>query len=132
MLQGCIRDFVSLPGLGLTWREKFEANTKAYGVMQKQCVTTLATSMSPAQKFGVSDTLVVHLFVTELVFVLCFYQTYLQILFLYVGNGVLGVGMGKPKLSFDSILYNSLQKTQEKLCTCELHSFLIGSVLRCH
>lgn len=55
--------------------------------------------MSPAQKFGVSDTLVVHLFVTELVFVLCFYQTYLQILFLYVGKGVLGVGMGKPKLS---------------------------------
>lgn len=41
--------------------------------MQKQSVTTLATIMPPAQQFGVSDMLVVHLFVTEVVFVLCFY-----------------------------------------------------------
>lgn len=66
--------------------------------MQKQSVTTLAISMSPAQQFGVSDMLVVDLFVTELVFVFYLYQTYLQILFVCVGKGVLGVGMGKSKL----------------------------------
>lgn len=90
--------FVSLWGLGLAWREEFEANTKTCEVMQKHSVTTLATSMPPAQLFGVSEMLVVDSFVTELVFVLYFYQTYLQILFVYVGKGVLGVGMGKSKL----------------------------------
>lgn len=38
-------------------------------------------------------------FVTRFVLVLCFYQTYLEILFVYIGKGVLDVRMDKPKLS---------------------------------
>lgn len=100
--------------------------------MQKYSFTTLATSMSPAQQFGVTDMLVVHFFPTELVFVLYFYRTYLQILFVYIGKGVLGMRMGKPKLSLIVFCIIVCKEHKTKLCTCELHSFLTGSVLGCH